>query len=258
MPEQRLQRQVEPEEEEEETLQTKPLANQITPLVQVQRQEEELDEEEEEPIQTKQVSTHTPAVTPSLSSRIQSLKGGSRPLPRSARLFFEPRFGYDFSQVRVHTDARVTRTAQQLNAIAYTIGRNIFFSAGQYRPQTQGGKQLLAHELVHVIQQKRYLQRKPYRNIHQSVFARTTSHRTWRSLPKEAQKVLLRSFKTRQRSQWIWRDHKTAADCFNRWPSRHRNAFLRVYNALKGVNFVARGESRDRSECGEDGACTRD
>ncbi len=132
MPDPKLQRQS-VNEEEEETVQAKPLADQITPLVQRQ---EEASEEEEEPVQAKfkdgemlqrmcpeceegtaqrqpmeeekeelQAKTkpgETLAVTPSLESRINSLKGGGQPLPRSIRTFFEPRSGHDFSQVPVH------------------------------------------------------------------------------------------------------------------------------------------------------------
>jgi hypothetical protein len=175
MPEPRLQRQVEPEEQEEETLQAKRLTEQITPLVQRQvepeeeeeeeavqtkladgmqmQRQEEPEEEEEEPIQTKQVSTRASEVTPNLASRIQSLKGGGQPLPRSVRAFFEPRFGHNFSQVRVHTDAEAAETARVLNAQAFTTGHNVIFGAGQYGPGTSTGNRLLSHELTHVIQQ---------------------------------------------------------------------------------------------------------
>jgi hypothetical protein len=170
-----VQRQEEPEEgEEEETLQAKPLAEQITPLVQrqvepeeeeeaiqtklavgmqVQRQEEQPEVEEEEPIQTKQVSTHTPAVTPNLASRIQSLKGGGQPLPKSARAFFEQRFGHNFSQVRVHIGTPAAEIARTINARAFTAGRDIVFGSGQFSPGTTSGRRLLAHELTHVVQQ---------------------------------------------------------------------------------------------------------
>ena len=152
MPDPRLQRQVEPEEEEEETLQIKPLAGQITPLVQRQVEPEE---EEEEPIRAKQASGQTSQVGPSLQAQIRSLRGGGQPLPRSVRSFFEPRFGHDFSQVRVHTDARAAEMAKAVNARAYTTGRNVVFGAGQYAPRTVAGKKLLAHELTHVVQQTR-------------------------------------------------------------------------------------------------------
>lgn len=67
----------------------------------------------------------------------------------------EPRFGVDFSQVRVHTDPRATESAQAVNALAYTVGRNVVFGTGQYAPGTSEGRRLLAHELVHTIQQNK-------------------------------------------------------------------------------------------------------
>ena len=65
----------------------------------------------------------------------------------------EPRFGHDFSQVRIHTDARSDISAQALNARAYTVGQDVVFAAGQYAPHTEAGWQLLAHELAHTMQQ---------------------------------------------------------------------------------------------------------
>jgi hypothetical protein len=65
----------------------------------------------------------------------------------------EPRFGYDFEHVRVHTDAKAIDSARALDASAYTIGRSVVFGAGRYAPDTTGGRRLLAHELTHVIQQ---------------------------------------------------------------------------------------------------------
>ncbi|MCZ6673538.1 MAG: DUF4157 domain-containing protein, partial [Verrucomicrobia bacterium] len=58
----------------------------------------------------------------------------------------EPRFGHDFSQVRVHTDTRAGKSAQEVHALAYTVGRNIVFAPHQYRPTTPAGRHLLAHE----------------------------------------------------------------------------------------------------------------
>jgi hypothetical protein len=66
----------------------------------------------------------------------------------------EPRFGWDFSQVRVHTDERAARSTQDLSASAYTVGHNIVFGAGRFQPDTQAGRHLLSHELAHVIQQQ--------------------------------------------------------------------------------------------------------
>ena len=61
---------------------------------------------------------------------------------------------YDFSRVRVHTDAQAADSARSVNALAYTVGRDIIFDSGQYAPQTSVGQQLIAHELVHVVQQE--------------------------------------------------------------------------------------------------------
>jgi len=65
----------------------------------------------------------------------------------------EPRFGHDFSQVRVHSGAVAEQSAQEVNANAYTVGHNIVFAAGRFAPQTQEGQRLIAHELTHVVQQ---------------------------------------------------------------------------------------------------------
>jgi hypothetical protein len=76
-----------------------------------------------------------------------------RALERAMRDFFEPRFGHDFSRVRVHADARAAASARALNARAYTVGANIVFGSGLYQPGTEPGRRLLAHELTHVRQQ---------------------------------------------------------------------------------------------------------
>jgi hypothetical protein len=88
-----------------------------------------------------------------LEAQIQSQHGGGRPLDAELRAFFEPRFSYDFSGVRVHTDSGAAQTAQMLNARAYTLGRDIAFAPGEYQPETPEGRRLLAHELTHVVQQ---------------------------------------------------------------------------------------------------------
>ncbi|MBU1564806.1 MAG: DUF4157 domain-containing protein [Proteobacteria bacterium] len=76
-----------------------------------------------------------------------------RPLPRSVRNFFEPRFEQDFSHVRIHTDAQAAEMADELNARAFTFGSNIVFSGGEYTPGSSSGNALLSHELTHVVQQ---------------------------------------------------------------------------------------------------------
>ena len=82
------------------------------------------------------------------------LSSPGRPLDSETRAFIEPRFGYNFSQVRVHTDARAVNSARSVNASAYTVGSNIVFAADQYEPGATTGMKLLAHELTHVLQQR--------------------------------------------------------------------------------------------------------
>src|SRR6266849_1328450 len=81
------------------------------------------------------------------------LSSSGQPLDAGTRAFMEPRFGHDFSGVRVHTDARATESARAVNALAYTVGRDMVFGTGQYAPETSEGRGLLAHELTHVVQQ---------------------------------------------------------------------------------------------------------
>jgi hypothetical protein len=91
--------------------------------------------------------------TASLPDSFVQRLGSDRPLDRSTRDFFEPRFGADFGDVRVHTDGQAARSARSVDALAYTVGRDIVFDTGQYAPETTAGKRLLAHELTHVLQQ---------------------------------------------------------------------------------------------------------
>jgi hypothetical protein len=78
------------------------------------------------------------------------LRSPGQPLEPATRVFMESRFGHDFSSVRVHSDARAAESARAVNALAYTVGRDMVFCAGQYAPQTTAGRRLLAHELAHV------------------------------------------------------------------------------------------------------------
>ena len=87
------------------------------------------------------------------SGFLNSMRGStSHPLNHHARAFFEPRFGRDFSHVRVHTDATAADGARAIDAHAFTAGSDIFFASGRYAPGTNTGMHLLAHELTHVAQ----------------------------------------------------------------------------------------------------------
>ena len=83
----------------------------------------------------------------------EALRGPGRPLDSATRSYMEPRFGYDFSNVRVHTDDKAALAARSINAVSYTSGTDIAFDSGRYAPHSAQGRQLLAHELTHVAQQ---------------------------------------------------------------------------------------------------------
>jgi hypothetical protein len=82
------------------------------------------------------------------------LRSPGHPLDASTNSLMRARFGHDFSQVRIHTDARAAESARAVESQAYTVENSVVFGAGQYAPQTHAGRQLLAHELTHTLQQK--------------------------------------------------------------------------------------------------------
>ncbi len=107
-------------------------------------------EKEDEKLHRKETGAG-PAEAPGIVEDVVS-SGGS-PLDAATRAFMEPRFGHDFSRIRVHTDARAAQSASAVNARAYTVGSDIVFGGGTYAPHSQSGRALLAHELAHTIQQ---------------------------------------------------------------------------------------------------------
>lgn len=155
------------EEEEQEKVQPKSLSSQLPhsllvhSVPSVQRLCTECDDEKQQiegpsgGVVHRKTAGQTPAptVTSSVASRIHAMNSGGSPLPNTTRAFFEPRFGVDFSQVRVHADSRAAEIANSLNARAFTVGSSIAFGAGRYSPHSDEGRHLLAHELTHVVQQ---------------------------------------------------------------------------------------------------------
>jgi hypothetical protein len=109
--------------------------------------------EEEEMLQKKEAGTAEADAGYAPASVHEVLRSPGQPLDASTRGFMEPRFGQEFSGVRVHTDAAAAQSARDVNAYAYTVGNHIAFATGAYAPDTDSGQQLLAHELAHVIQQ---------------------------------------------------------------------------------------------------------
>lgn len=88
------------------------------------------------------------------SNNNNSSSSQSQSLPQSLQHQFETQFGQDFSEVRVHQDSQATVAARAVGARAFTIGNNIFFAHGEYNPHSSSGKELIAHELTHVVQQR--------------------------------------------------------------------------------------------------------
>ncbi len=89
-----------------------------------------------------------------ISGRINSSRGGGSGLDSNTRSFMESRFGTGLGSVRIHTDNHAAEMSRDLNAKAFTVGSDIYFKEGQYRPDSDSGKHLLAHELTHVVQQR--------------------------------------------------------------------------------------------------------
>ncbi|MBW4520182.1 MAG: DUF4157 domain-containing protein [Scytolyngbya sp. HA4215-MV1] len=142
------------EAEAEGAIQTKPIADTITPLVQrqVEDEEETLQPkceacEQEETVQ--RLGDRSASASPALESRLNASKGNGSPLPDGVRSFMEPRFGADFSQVRVHTGGDAVQMNREVGAQAFTHGSDVYFGAGK----SPGNNELTAHELTHVVQQ---------------------------------------------------------------------------------------------------------
>jgi hypothetical protein len=113
------------------------------------------DEDEEEVLQAKRstgqvTATQDQDMTPLVQ---KVLRSPGQPLDNDTREFMESRFEYDFSKVRVHANTQASESAMALNARAYTVRQNIVFKEGEYKPRMAKGRELLAHELVHVMQQ---------------------------------------------------------------------------------------------------------
>ena len=103
-------------------------------------------------------------VSAEVEQQIESLKGNGTQLPEDVRTEMESQFSQDFSSVCIHNDAAADALCKQLSARAFTVGSDIFFASGEYAPNTQEGKRLLAHELTHVVQQGRGVTRKIMRD----------------------------------------------------------------------------------------------
>lgn len=178
-----IQRQGE-EEEQEPLVQRSSLVDSITPLVQRQT------EEQEEAIQTKSLQQRgvkgNAEAGSDVESQLNQSKGGGSPLPDEVRSFMEPRFGTDFSSVRVHTDSTAVQMNKDLRAQAFAHGSDIYYGAGKSPAQDS----LTAHELTHVVQQTgaKKLQQKPIlsRKENKEAVQPLTPNQELRHAPREA------------------------------------------------------------------------
>ena len=123
---------------------------------------------------SQQTTGSKPEVNEEIEDRLSRSKGSGNPISDQLRAFVGPRMQFDFSKVRIHSDNEAAWMNQALGAQAFTHGRDIYFGAGQYNPQSTAGKRLLVHELTHTIQQGisssrqgQYVQRSPYRTAQQ-------------------------------------------------------------------------------------------
>ncbi len=146
----RVQRQA--EEEEVQTARVQRQAEEEE--VQTARVQRQAEEEEVQTARVRRVGGDDGfEASDEFQSQLESSKSGGKSLPDHVRAEFEPRFGTDFSGVRVHTGAQSAQLNQSVQAQAFTHGNDIYFDAGKYDPDSTAGKHLLAHELTHTIQQ---------------------------------------------------------------------------------------------------------
>ncbi|MDB5133752.1 MAG: hypothetical protein JWP37_355 [Mucilaginibacter sp.] len=110
-------------------------------------------EEEDKHVHRRESSGNEMQNSNGVDDYVNTLGSSGQPLPQASRGFFESRLGHDFSNVRIHNDSIAAKSAQSINALAYTSSNNIVFNSGQYSLDTDSGKKLMAHELTHVVQQ---------------------------------------------------------------------------------------------------------
>ena len=101
-----------------------------------------------------------PLLAKSIDSKLTASKGGGDPLPQATASFMGDSIGADFSQVRIHTGGNAQQMSKNLNAQAFTHGKDVYFNQGKYQPESNDGQKLLAHELAHTIQQGAAIRKK--------------------------------------------------------------------------------------------------
>lgn len=189
----------------EEELQMKPLADSI--------QRQELPEEEElqmKPLLQRRSDQGGTSATPDLEASIEQARGGGQTLSKDIRMSMEQAFGADFGGVKIHTDAQSDMLNRSIQARAFTTGQDIFFRQGAYKPGSQDGQELLAHELTHVVQQNKsavQLQSQHNGIIQRNLFSSKKSNYKQQddSVTDEVEKVVDKSRQARANAQAV--DH---------------------------------------------------
>ena len=175
-PEEKLQLKENELEKTEEKLQMKPIFESLAPPPPpsdedtVQRKCADCDKEDKEkgPIQKKNDGDTEGSPSADLSSRLSSSKGGGSPLSDGVRSSMESAIGADFSGVRIHTGSESVQMNRELNAQAFAHGNDVYFGAGKYNPSSASGQHLLAHELVHTVQQNKMVNKQINRYMQDS------------------------------------------------------------------------------------------
>ena len=116
---------------------------------------EQGENEDEQLVQKKEQAGSPNSINPQFSAQLQQSAASGKKLPSNTRQDMEARFGHSFSQVRIHTDQQAVAMTQQVNAEAFATGNHIYLNAGRYQPESSSGQRLLAHELTHVLQQRK-------------------------------------------------------------------------------------------------------
>ncbi|MCG8353897.1 MAG: DUF4157 domain-containing protein [Chloroflexales bacterium] len=168
------------------------------------------EEEDKQPIQMKaQAGSTGGEVGPTMESDIRQAQRGGQPLPEDVQTSMGQKFGADFSGVKIHRDKRADMLNRSLNSRAFTTGQNIFFKRGEYNPGTSGGRELLAHELTHVVQQRGNLQKAGPAPLQRKILLKepTPLGVSWRKLSRRRRRKLVRKLLRKTLSR---RDYRLA------------------------------------------------
>lgn len=210
-------------------------------------------EEEKKEMQRKEMNGDKTNDNSDLESYVNNLNSSGQSLPAEVRDFYSPRMGFDFSNVKVHTDSIAAKSAQSINALAYTTGNNIVFNSGQYSPSTDRGKRLLGHELTHVVQQHNNVQSKKIQRAAYVCDEYSTSYRSTYNPGPGINLTLSGNAFTINANMEVYGPGATAAIA-----SQMQSTISRVWNAsfstgysvTANISITVRGATADSSRTG--------